>query len=91
MGGGPEFPIQHDDVPSPSTHNHIADTDITLQHPLNSPLNSLVIDEDMKQEEKEGILDGPDVEADMDEPTTIQHKQELLRELKALGFKVPVK
>jgi hypothetical protein len=71
---------------------------LALQHPLGSQVNALVIkdepDNDHKvvikiddsDDEKEGVLDGEDVDSEMDEPAVTAHKGELMRELKALGI-----
>jgi hypothetical protein len=65
---------------------------------LGSQVNALVIkdepDKDHKvvikiddsDDEKEGVLDGEDVDSEMDEPAVTAHKGELTRELKALGI-----
>lgn len=65
---------------------------------LGSQVNALVIkdepDKDHKvvikiddsDNEKEGVLDGEDVDSEMDEPAVTAHKGELTRELKALGI-----
>jgi hypothetical protein len=37
-------------------------------------------------DEKEGVLDGEDVDSEMDVPAVTAHKGELMRELKALGI-----
>ncbi len=64
---------------------------------LGSRVNALVIkdepDNDHKvvinldsDDDKEGVLDGEDVDSEMDEPAVMEHKGELMRELKALGI-----
>ena len=37
-------------------------------------------------DEKEGVLDGEDVDSDLDAPAVAERKVELMRELKALGI-----
>jgi hypothetical protein len=37
-------------------------------------------------DEKEGVLDGEDIDSELDEPAVTERKVELMRELKALGI-----
>jgi hypothetical protein len=37
-------------------------------------------------DEKEGVLDGEDIDSDLDEQAVAERKVELMRELKALGI-----
>ncbi|KAE8451115.1 hypothetical protein EG329_004787 [Mollisiaceae sp. DMI_Dod_QoI] len=85
MGGGPDNPapmlIGHDDV-----------------NPLGSQVNALVLKDESNDydkvviniedsdDDKGGVLDGEDVDSEMDEPTATAHKGQLMRELKALGI-----
>lgn len=48
--------------------------------------HKLVIKLDDSDDDKEGVLDGEDVDSEMDEPAVSAHKVELMRELKALGI-----
>jgi len=73
------------------------EADGSMPQALDSQVNALVIkdepDNDHKvvinldsDDEKEGVLDGEDVDSEMDEPAMTAHKGELKRELKALGI-----
>jgi hypothetical protein len=48
--------------------------------------HKVVIKIDDSNDEKEGVLDGEDVDSVMDESAVTAHKGELTRELKALGI-----
>ncbi|PMD47754.1 hypothetical protein L207DRAFT_506708, partial [Hyaloscypha variabilis F] len=81
MGGGPNNPVL------------IRDDDVVL----GSQVNALVIKDELDNEhkmvinldsddEKEGVLDGEDIDSDLDAPAVAERKVELMRELKALGI-----
>jgi hypothetical protein len=48
--------------------------------------HKVVIKIDDSGDEKEGVLDGEDVDSEVDEPAVTAHNGELTRELKALGI-----
>ena len=70
----------------------------SLQKPLNSRVDALLVKEesdhkmainiDDSDDETEGVLDGEDVDSERDEEDVEKRKVELLKELKALGVNV---
>ncbi|KUJ11532.1 uncharacterized protein LY89DRAFT_226921 [Mollisia scopiformis] len=78
MGGGPENPMKME-----------MDGVVT---PLNERVTTLTINDDQATamsvgDNKEGVLDGADTDSEIDVMDVVEHKQELMRELKALGVK----
>ncbi|KAE9363858.1 hypothetical protein N431DRAFT_564430 [Stipitochalara longipes BDJ] len=86
MGGGPNNPVL------------VEDDDVALDYQVNALVIKNEPDNDQKviinldsDDGKEGVLDGEDVDSDMDEPAVTEHKGELMRELKALGINPKLK